>query len=58
MTTPSEYGISHQQAQVYKTFWDLANKNREKSFQRAPGPEVTSAVIKDAIVNQYPKPRY
>lgn len=58
MTKPHEIGIPPEDVQVYSTFWDLAAKNRAKSFANTPGPEITSAVIREAMFEKQPKPRY
>jgi len=59
MTDPKEHlGLTDEQIQPYNYFWTYAHKVRAKSFDTAPGPEVTSEAIKDAITNPYPRTRY
>jgi len=58
ITTPETIGISEEQVKIYGRFWNKSADFRKKAFATAPGPEVTSAVILEAITNPYPKTRY
>jgi short-subunit dehydrogenase len=61
--------VSPEQYELYKSFWEKSLKGRcgnfsviivqgrVKNFENAPGPEITSEVIKDALVNPYPRTR-
>eukprot|EP01126_Amoeba_proteus_P047543 TRINITY_DN5428_c0_g1_i8.p1 TRINITY_DN5428_c0_g1~~TRINITY_DN5428_c0_g1_i8.p1 ORF type:complete len:311 (-),score=44.98 TRINITY_DN5428_c0_g1_i8:78-1010(-) len=50
--------VTEEQYKIYNKFWDQVLVSRSKSFEGAPGPEVTSEVIKHALVDPHPKTRY
>jgi hypothetical protein len=50
--------LSPELLKVYEPHLLMRTKNKEKTFEHAPGPEVTTEAIKHAMFDSYPKTRY
>jgi len=50
--------VSEELYQTYKLFFETAAAGRANEFKDAPGPQVTSEAILQALVEQYPRTRY
>jgi short-subunit dehydrogenase len=55
---PNFQDLKPEEYELYKTYIEGVKKENEKNRQTAPGPEVTSEAIIDALTNPYPRTRY
>jgi len=53
-----DFGVTDDQYEEYKYFWDNCNKGRAKSFENAGSVELTTNAIIDAITSSKPQTRY
>jgi len=50
--------VSEELYKIYKLFFETVGPKRASVFKDAPGPQVTSEAILQAMVEQYPRTRY
>jgi len=55
---PNFEDLKPEEYDLYKTYLEGVKTENEKNRQTAPGPEVTSEAIIDALTNPYPRTRY
>jgi len=58
LKTYQDFNIPDEKYQIYKKLFWHCKIQKKKSFENAPGPEVTSEAILHALTDPYPQTRY